>query len=199
MKIPNPYFKNVLNYGNLCMEQVIVEYDYPLLSILVDNKNNRYLSMCFDTRGSQQWLIAPISTENLIRLLTNRITLDAPYKKARSNIIYAVRNYETKVETFSELQPLDIPDENLPVAGEYLDSEENEWEEYIGQLQEENEQWIVSYEEQPIFAVNATKQLMNLILHQVQLKRDLSYCDTYINQQQTSHQKISCRAPYSIY
>ena len=179
MRIPNPYFENVLGYGDLCMEQIIVEYDYPLLSVLTDNEKNRYLSMCFDTRGAQQWLIAPISNENLIALLTNRITLEAPYKSSQANIIHAVRDYETKLETFNELQPSDIPKENLPIEGEYLDAEENEWEAYIEQLREENEPWIVSYEEQPIFTLKVTKPLISLFLDQVKSKQDLGYSDIY--------------------
>lgn len=192
MKIPNPYFENVLDYGNLRMEQIIVEYDYPLLSVLIDDKKNRYLSMCFDTRGSQQWLIASISSERLIELLTNRITLDAPYRESQTKIIYAVRNYETKVETFCEMQPIDIPDENLPAKGEYLEAEENEWETYIEQLQKENGQWMDSYEEQPICCI-VSKQLRNLIVVLTKSKQGFEKTEACRSTQQIMTQKFSPR------
>lgn len=134
MNIPKPYFKNVPNYGDLDMEQIIVEYLYPLLSVLKDHQNNRYVCMCFDTRGSQQWLIAPISTDNLVKLLNDKITLDYPFKKCKSKVIFAERNYETKLETFKLFSPESIPQEYLPEENEYLESEDDEWEEYINEI-----------------------------------------------------------------
>lgn len=139
MNIPNPYFKDVPQYGDLVMEQIIVEYNYPLLSVLKDNANKRYLCMCFDTRGSQQWIIVPISDSNLIKLLTDRITLEFPFRKSESTAILAVRNYETKRESFQKILPKDIPDEDLPMPGEFLEAEEGEWNEYIATI---NSEWI---------------------------------------------------------
>jgi len=133
-KMSNPYFRDVPKYGDLYMEQVIVDYDYPLLSVLRDGSGNRYLSMCFDTRGCQQWLITSIINQNLVELLTNRMALDIPYRNAPSSVIHAVRDYTTKAETFHELAPEDVPDEFLPRKGEYLDAEEGEWRGYVTRL-----------------------------------------------------------------
>ncbi len=200
MRIPDPYFENVLNYGDLRMEQILVEYDYPLLSVLVDRAKNRYLSMCFDTRGSQQWLIAPISSEMLIKLLTNRIALDVPYRKSQTCVIYAVRNYETKAETFCEMRPQDIPDENLPAKGEYLDAEENEWETYIEQLREEDGQWIVSYKEPSIWTVRITKPLvMSLIGAHGRPRQGFEEGTVYRGHQRTSTQTFSPGMVYGAY
>lgn len=171
MKIPNPYFENVLKYGDLHMEQILVEYDYPLLSVLVDDKNNRYVSICYSVINAQRWVIAPISVSNLIGLLTNKITLDAPYKKCNTNVILAVRNYKTKKEAFQEINPEKIPEECLPEAGEYLDAEEDEWSSYIRQLQQLRQKtpdWELAFQPDPIiidsklmryaFRVNSTKK-----------------------------------------
>ncbi len=200
MRIPDPYFENILNYGDLRMEQILVEYDYPLLSVLVDRAKNRYLSMCFDTRGSQQWLIAPISSEMLIKLLTNRIALDVPYRESQACVIYAVRNYETKAETFCEMRPLDIPDEDLPAKGEYLDAEEDEWETYIEQLREEDGQWIVSYKEPPIWTVRITKPLvMSLVGVHVRPRQGFEGSTVYSVHQRTSTQTFSPGMVYGAY
>lgn len=137
MRIPVVYFRNVPEYGNLSMEEIIVCYDYPLLSVLVDDRENRYLCMCFDTRGAQQWLIAPIASAELIKLLTNRIPLDVPFRGSQADVIYAVRDYNTSVETFQKLRPASIPDEFLPAKGEYLDAEKDEWQTYIERIAEE--------------------------------------------------------------
>ena len=36
MRLPDPYFKSVPGYGNLSVEQTIVDHDYPLLFVLID-------------------------------------------------------------------------------------------------------------------------------------------------------------------
>lgn len=169
MKIPNPYFENVPKYGNLVVEQVIVEYVYPLLSVLKDSSGNRYLCMCFDTRGSQQWLISPISASNLIKMLMNRLTLKEAFVKDTGTVIYAYRNYETREDSFEQMASDKVPTEYLPEAGEYLDAEPNEWEEYIEKINASICDWIESWAAEPIYSnkvenrdarilVNMTKQ-----------------------------------------
>ncbi len=135
--IPNPYFKNVPGCGNLKMEQVIVDYVYPLLSVLKDDFGNRYLCMCFDTRGAQQWLITPISSSVLAALLGNKITLASPFENPGSRKILVSMDYRTRVETFQVLDACQVPKEDMPEAGEYLDAEPGEWDEYIRELEDE--------------------------------------------------------------
>lgn len=137
MAIPNPYFKNVPGCGDLRMEQIVVDYVYPLLSVLKDDFGNRYLCMCFDTRGAQQWLITRISNEILEGILDNRVCLREPFLRDGYQKILAVLNYDTRVETFRKLNADEIPDECLPEKGEYLDPDEGEWAEYIQSLRRE--------------------------------------------------------------
>lgn len=144
MKIPEPYFVDVPIYGDLKMEKVIVEYIYPLLSVLLDNKNKRYICMCFDTRGAQQWLITPIDIIDLVKLLNNKITLDKPFKTPNGKKILAIRNYKTGEETFEQLSADQIPTEDLPAEGEYLDAEAGEWSDYIEVLESEELPYISS-------------------------------------------------------
>ena len=142
MKIPAPYFSGTPSFGDLTMERIIVEYVYPLLSVLKDEKNNRYLCMCFDTRQSQKWLVAPITTKNLIRLLKDEITLDYPFKNSDSIVLYAIHDYETREDSFKELHSSEIPPEYLPAPGEYLEEEDDEEiREYIGMLTDETSKW----------------------------------------------------------
>lgn len=137
MPIPNPYFRDVPGCGNLKMEQVIVDYVYPLLSVLKDDLGNRYLCMCFDTRGAQQWLITSISSSVLTALLKNNITLASPFEDPHSRKFLVNMDYQTRVETFQVLDARQIPKEDLPEAGEYLDAELGEWDEYIRTLRTE--------------------------------------------------------------
>lgn len=116
------------------MEQVIVDYVYPLLSVLKDGSGVRYLCMCFDTRGAQQWLITPVSTDALAALLENKITLAAPFEEPHTRKFLVNLNYQTRAETCQVLDASQIPEEDLPEAGEYLDAEPGEWDTYIGRL-----------------------------------------------------------------
>ena len=189
MKIPNPYFENVPKYGNLVVEQVIVEYVYPLLSVLKDSSGNRYLCMCFDTRGSQQWLISPISASNLIKMLMNRLTLKEAFVKDTGIVIYAYRNYETREDSFEQMASDKVPTEYLPEAGEYLDAEPNEWEDYIEKINASICVWIESCTSEPIYSnwlensyvrilVNTTKQysLMSKQDKQYAVKTRVAQC-----------------------
>lgn len=134
MRIPNPYFKDVPIYGDLVLEEILVQYTYPILSVLKDKKNNRFLCMCYDTRGSQQWLITCISKSKLVDILTNKLTLSTPFKDGSTKKIHAVYSYGNKKDSFYEINSNEIPMENLPIDGEFLDAEDSEWEEYILKL-----------------------------------------------------------------
>lgn len=139
MRIPDPYFEKVPQYGNLRMEQILVEYVYPLLSVLKDENDNRYLCLCYDTRGAQQWIITPISNVDLVELLQNKLTLSAPFEKSDWQKVHVVRNYENRLETFELLDASEVPEEDLPKKGEFLDSEDHEWDEYIEDIMLSNE------------------------------------------------------------
>lgn len=114
-------FKNVPGCGDLELDQVLVEYTYILLSVLKDKLNHKYLCMCFDTRGAQQWLITEISEDMLTALLNNKIPLIEPFKNPDTRKILAVLDYQTQKESFQELKASEIPSEYLPADGEYLD------------------------------------------------------------------------------
>ena len=134
MAIPDPYFRDVPDCGDLRLERVLEDYDYPLLSVLRDHNGNRYLCLCFDTRGAQQWLIAPISATTLAALLRNEVPLDFPYTTAKEKVVHAVLDYRTREETFRLMEARDIPREYLPAPGGYLDAGPGEWTEYIAEL-----------------------------------------------------------------
>ena len=167
MKIPEPYFQNVPKYGNLSVEQVLVEYVYPLLSVLKDSAGSRFICMCFDTRGTQQWLIAPISPSNLIKLLTNRLTLKDSFVKDTDTVVYAFRNYETKTDSFLPMAPEKVPQEYLPEDSEYLDAEPDEWEAYIGRINASVCGWVESWAAAPIFSNKLENRGMTVFVNAV--------------------------------
>lgn len=90
--------------------------------------------MCFDTRGAQQWLITHIPNSILVALLRNQVTLSSPFENPSTIKIKVIMDYYTREETFQRLRVDQIPKEELPDAGEYLDAEPGEWVEYIRKL-----------------------------------------------------------------
>ena len=164
MRIPNPYFENVPVYGNLVMDEILVDYVYPLLSVLKDKSGHRYLCMCFDTRGAQQWIVAPISSSKLIKLKKNKLTLYDAFRLCEKIVILAVRNYETRTDSFQQLSPDDIPEEDLPPIGEYLDAEDDEWDAYIETINADSDPWDKSLESDTFYSSSLTYKIAGYIL-----------------------------------
>ncbi len=134
MRIPNPYFKNTPLYGDLRVEKIVVDYDYPLLMVLQDADDARYLCMCFDTRDSQQWLVSPITDDDLIALLRNEITLARAFRDPNTKKILASMDYDTRAESFQLLDAEEVPEEDYPDPKDYLDPDPGEFDDYILQI-----------------------------------------------------------------
>lgn len=133
------YFKATPQYGDLWMEQILVEYVYPILSVLANENNERYLCLCYNTIGRQSWLVVPISKQKLIALLKNQITIRDSISSGVSQVMLVERCYETGLESARMGQIAELPEDVLPEAGEYMDAEPSEWDEYISRLERENE------------------------------------------------------------
>jgi len=117
------------------MDEIIVEYVYPVLFVLRDRRGARYLCVCYSTRGAQRWIIAPVSVKSLIGLLKNQVLLAEPFLKQGTKKVLAERDYEQSTENFRVVD--EVPAEYAPAEGEYLDAEEHEWDEYIKRLRKE--------------------------------------------------------------
>lgn len=135
MKIPSPYFKNLPNIGNLQMDFIIFEMDYPILFTCKDSKGNLYLCVCCEVRENQKWVVSPIEVESLIGMLEDRVTIYDAFASGNGKryIVTWGFGYETEhvdVVNFSGIDRLD-----LPAKGEYLEAEEHEFDDYIQLLQ----------------------------------------------------------------
>jgi len=131
MRIPEPYFKDVPGIGNLSMEKILEEYDYPLLSVLKDLSGARYLCMCYDTRGAQHWAVVKISVSHLIQLLSNRLELASAFLNYGQKTVFIRMDYRSREETHHFYDPKDVPLGCIPAKGEFLDAEPGDWDEYI--------------------------------------------------------------------
>ena len=135
MNIPSPYFRGVPGIGDLEMDQVIVDYEYPLLSVLKSESDRYFLCMCYDVSDAQRWIIVPISPLNLQALLRNEITLDAPFQRPDAKKVLAEWSFSEKSDSYVSLDAgEEVPERCLPAAGDYLDAEPGEWDAYIKKL-----------------------------------------------------------------
>lgn len=135
MIIPDPYFKDVPGIGNLSMEEILEEYDYPLLSVLKDLSGARYLCMCYDTRGAQHWAVVKISASHLIQLLSNHLELADAFLNCGQKTVFIRMDYKSREETYHFYDPKNVPLDCIPEKGEFLDAEPGDWDEYIELLE----------------------------------------------------------------
>lgn len=130
MASSTPYFKDVPEYGDLHVDYILVDYVYHLLFTLKNNNGNYFICTCFDTRGSQQWLLSPIPVKGLLDLLQNRIPIKAAFLETEKTM-HVELNYETREEVFTVIPKETVPAEWLPTAGEYLNPDPNEYDDYV--------------------------------------------------------------------
>lgn len=132
MRIPEPYFCDALQYGNLSMEEILIEDTYPVLFVLKNEDRQRFICVCCDIRDEQRWILNPISIDNLIAFLDNKKTARQLFTDGTAQLV-AVRNYATKEEGFTpaygQLEVKDLPNENV-----YLDACDDEVAEYRQEL-----------------------------------------------------------------
>jgi|GEM_PF-1025868 len=155
MNYPDPYFENVPNVGNLSMEYVIVEDEYPLLFLAIDDLERRYLCVCCDIRGSQRWIINQLPDKNILDLLLNKLTLRDAFVEGNRAKILATFDYEVRKDEYVVVDGDDIPKEDLPMEGEYLDEDLADHLPYVLKLcgiPDRN----IEYEEPPIVIKDAT-------------------------------------------
>lgn len=130
------YFSNIKDIGSLDIEEIICEYDFPVLFTLINNKSHkRYIAVCCDVVYEQRWIISPISVANIIKLLKDQIDIYSSFKtdlNAECIIAHWKKNEGMRYEyiTCSKLA-----DEELPLKGDFLEADDGEFDEYIKKLE----------------------------------------------------------------
>lgn len=136
MKIPNPYFIDVPKYGNLHVDEILLEDVYPILFTLKnENEKKLFICLCCEIRNEQRWILNPITVNNLIALLTNKITVREAFTDGKDIKIVAIRNYATECDSFKLVTANEFDADDLPNSGELLDTEDGEFDEYIKRLE----------------------------------------------------------------
>ena len=144
------YFYYVHDYGTLYFDCILIEQDFPLLFILKNEKDERFICACFEIKKQQSWVINKINVQEIEELLTNKIDIRQAFlldnDRDRKIIISKKNRYkkldiEVKIVNKNYLIDKDI----ILDEGNYLEAEENEFSEYLSlikHLQEINNKVI---------------------------------------------------------
>ena len=124
MKIPEPYFSNVPEIGDLVYLYTFYELERPILFVCRDKKNKLYICSCCELYPQLTWVIANIKAETLISLIHNKCAIAEVFKKGSPKYIIqwnakSKNENDTKVESFEQSM--------LPDNDEFLDAEEAEF------------------------------------------------------------------------
>lgn len=139
MKIPNPYFTDVPKFGDLHVDEILLEDVYPILFTLKNEDGELFLCLCCEIRNEQRWILNPISNKNLIALLTNMLTIRKAFTDGAENKIVAVRDYSTEQDTFKIIPVQKLDPDDLPSEDELLDADDGEFNDYIERLESFNQ------------------------------------------------------------
>ncbi len=122
--------------GQMYIEKELVVGNEVVLFVCIDCDGKRYLFMTYDSYESE-YVISPITNRNLVRMLTNKITMEEAFRN--SDVIYKSMdkgNEAIDLETFSSTE---FDSEMLPVKGEYYELTPGFLSEYIDELNSEME------------------------------------------------------------
>lgn len=129
MYIPNPYFTNIPQIGNLVLEHIFVEDGYPILFICSAKDNKLYLCLCRDTYKIQKWIISEINVDILEKLIHKKISIFDAFKNHAGKAVLAFwsrQDGETErfkvLSSCKEIASGDLPEKDFY----YLDDGESE-------------------------------------------------------------------------
>lgn len=132
----SPFFISVPCVGDLNLEEIIVEDTCPIFFTLTSEKGKRYISVCCELYKEQRWVIAPITSNGLISLLTNKLSIkDAFFTQSNEKCFIAHWSKDNPKLRYDVTVPNELPDQDLPLD-EMLNAEEGEFAEYIKKIQD---------------------------------------------------------------
>lgn len=127
------YF-SIPDIGDLRLDRILFADSFPILFTCVDVHNHLYLCLdCVTEPGYKKWLISPVSSNTIIKMLQDEITIRESFssKGDKYTLIYDIKRRKWSCITNDKN---DWNMENsvcLPIAGEYMEAEDDEYKEDI--------------------------------------------------------------------
>ncbi|MCQ2485752.1 MAG: hypothetical protein MJ168_10535 [Clostridia bacterium] len=136
MYIPEPYFKAVPSIGNVYLDYILIEDDYPIL-FTCTAMDYLYLCLCFNNYQEQNWYLTNITSEELKSLVSGDISFYGIFKHNKIGCSISWNPNEKK-EFYDTMNSTCFLDENLPKDDVFFDKEliDEELEEYLDTLKD---------------------------------------------------------------
>lgn len=127
--------------GQLYIEIILVTFDVPLLFVCMDERKNRYLTLCIDEEEGL-YLVSESESCLLLQMLRHQIPMDEAFRKADKSL-YVEYDFSQQVFQVSYMNSENLTSDMLPDQGAYFELHNRKTEEYILKLQLENEQKMI--------------------------------------------------------
>ena len=123
-----------INNQNLYEDLILIDNIYPVLFTCVDDLENTYLCSCYFADPSKiLWLVTKTDLESVIDLLINKVTIRELFESDELWMICKSKSKkEIQVKQIADCKNFDK--NAFPAEGEYMDADEEEFEEEISIL-----------------------------------------------------------------
>lgn len=122
MYIPVPYFKGIPIMGDLEMDNIFLEIEYPIL-FTCRNKEKIFLCICRTVIEEQKWVISEITIEVLQKLIENKISIYDAFKEGTGYCCIAKWRKSTEREEYNVIERGRLSDNDLPKRTVFLDDD----------------------------------------------------------------------------
>lgn len=138
-------FRRIPVFEDITLDTILFEGKYPVM-FTCQNKGDIYLFICCLVNAEiVRWIGTKTDYDTLLGLLENRITIrDAFLNVTEEKLII---EYNGQKMDSRYIKSGDIPEALLPTVGEYMDAEEDEYEEEITVFKQRNAN--IEYKIQP--------------------------------------------------
>lgn len=137
MEHSGEYFK-YSPWGSLSLDRTFLSYNtLPLVFSLLDIAGNHYISICVSWHPDYEWLVIEVTAAELISLINDSITVSTLLTaKGRKKVYCKWPEQSDSIEYYEYEQfPLEI----LPQKDVYLELGQDDYREYVLQLQQEQQ------------------------------------------------------------
>ena len=127
MYIPNPYFQNISDIGNLTLDYIFIDDGYPILFTCINADSKKmYLCICRTLQSQQKWVISEITIQTLEKLIKKEICIKEAFYSVPNGksciITWSKDNPEShSVFTTSLLNEKEVPDSDVFLEDEYAE------------------------------------------------------------------------------
>lgn len=131
--VANKTMFNIPEIGSLYYDTIFLCASEPILYTCLDDLNNLYLCVfCEESAKQRKWLVAPVSPDNIIDMLEDKITIRDCFlasDKDKYSFIYKNNKLSFKINDKGDWDANKSP--SLPVKGAFMEADEDEFTEEI--------------------------------------------------------------------